>query len=206
MAQQASYLKDQLVGLHSSYKIALIDVALPTLRNLTAEEYKEFVDVTKWMIASDARVDLFEFMLQRMVARHLAGSFDRRKDPPIKYRDLGALGQHALIILSTMAGLSGSSDSSQAAFKNAMAVYNTVTGESPTQLSPSECSLDRIGQALDECEKTTLSVKKQLIFACGQAVMADGKVTSREAELLRSVADAIGIPVPPFVDLTQLAD
>ncbi len=205
MAEEASHLKDQLHGLHSSYKIALIDVALPTLRNLTAEEYTEFVDVTKWMIASDARVDLFEFMLQRMVARHLAGSFTRRKEAPVIYRDLGSLGQHALVILSTMAGLSGSGDSSHAAYKSAMSVYSAVTGQSPAQLPPSECSLDRIGEALDECEKTTAAVKKQLIFACGQAVMQDGKVTSREAELLRSVADAIGIPVPPFVDLSQVS-
>lgn len=205
MAEFSSRWMQELAGLHSAYKIALVDVALPTLRGLTPEEYEQFVEVTKWMIASDARVDLFEFMLQRMVARHLAGSFRPRREPKVEYTELAQLHDHAMILLSTISGLSGDQDRINAAFAEVLRVYMEMTDRIAEQQPPNKCGLGRIGEALDEFEKATAEVKKQLIYACGKAVMQDGQVTSREAELLRSIADAIGIPVPPFVDFSQVS-
>ncbi len=39
-----------------------------------------------------------------------------------------------------------------------------------------------------------------ILLACGKAVVADGQVTEREAELLRAIADSLDCPVPPFVE------
>ena len=48
-------------GLHSARKIALVELALPTLRGLSPSEYERFRDITRWLIASDEKVELFEF-------------------------------------------------------------------------------------------------------------------------------------------------
>jgi hypothetical protein len=37
------------------------------------------------------------------------------------------------------------------------------------------------------------------MLACAATVMADDKVTDREAELIRAIGDALDCPVPPFV-------
>ena len=39
-----------------------------------------------------------------------------------------------------------------------------------------------------------------MLNACAYTVAADDKVCSREAELLRAVADALDCPIPPFIE------
>ena len=65
--------------------------------------------------------------------------------------------------------------------------------------NPHEFALKNIEAALDKFSMSTPLVKKQLLYICGTAVMNDGEVASREAELLRATADAIGCSIPPFV-------
>ncbi len=67
-------------------------------------------------------------------------------------------------------------------------------------------SLGDLDEVLDKFDVATPLVKRELLVACGEAAAADGDLTSREAELLRSIADAIGCPVPPFVSNLEEAD
>ena len=68
-----------------------------------------------------------------------------------------------------------------------------------------DCGLRQIGSALDKFDLAAPMVKKELLVACGKAVMSDGKIVSEEAELLRAIADTIGCPVPPFIYEERLA-
>ena len=62
-----------------------------------------------------------------------------------------------------------------------------------------DCGLQQIGEALDRFDQAAPMVKKSLLIACGNTVMADDEIVSDEAELLRAIADTIGCPIPPFV-------
>jgi hypothetical protein len=42
-------------------------------------------------------------------------------------------------------------------------------------------------------------LKRNILMACGKTVVANGHVNEREAELIRAIADALGCPMPPFV-------
>ena len=55
-------------------------------------------------------------------------------------------------------------------------------------------------QLLDKFEQAAPLVKRQILVACVTAATRDGKLLSREAELLRTIADSIGCPLPPFPD------
>ena len=61
-AERAQSWSDALVEQHSSQKIALIDLSIPSLRKLSHPEYERFIHATQWLIASDGHVDIFEFM------------------------------------------------------------------------------------------------------------------------------------------------
>ena len=74
-------LHAEMGDLHSSTKIALIDLAIPTLRRLSPDEYERFGALMKRLIESDRQVDLFEFMLQKIVRRHLDIYFSRTHPP-----------------------------------------------------------------------------------------------------------------------------
>lgn len=185
---------------HSSRKIALIDLAIPTLRRLTMPEYERFIGITKWMIASDGQVDIFEYMLQKVLERHLDAHFVKGGSPRIKFTKLGQLGSEVNVLISTMAGI-GARDSGDldAAYAGAVDALVERGGERLNILAPSECGLDKVDGALEKLEQASPVVKRDVLHACGVAVMSDGVLGSREAELLRAAADAIGCSIPPFV-------
>ena len=184
----------QLVHLHSSEKMALIDLSIPALRQLSLSEYDRFIEITQRLIASDGQVDLFEFMLQHMVERHLNAHFRPKSTAKIRYHSIEVLIVETNILVTTMAAIGGG-DQMAAAYQAAAAEWGWQLEMAPS----SDCGLKSIGMALEKFEVAAPLVKKQLLRMLGLAVMHDGVIESREAELLRATADAIGCAIPPFV-------
>ncbi|MEX2580167.1 MAG: M48 family metallopeptidase [Verrucomicrobiales bacterium] len=200
-------LVDGVQPIHSAVKLGLVDLAIPSLRHLSPEEYRRFRKIMRQLIASDRQVDLFEFALARVVSRHLDTFFHERKPEKIRYRRFDRLRDETGILLSTLAALSHRGDDAAAreAFDLAARhLHETDRVEVPHK-SGEECGLDRIEAALDKFAEATPILKKRLLEACGESILADGVVTSREAELVRAIADTMGCPLPPFVRTAQLA-
>ena len=182
----------------SSQLIALIDLALPSLRRLTPAEYGRFSHILTQLITADAQIDLFEFMLQKVVRRHLDLHFRRTQPPRIEVRRLQDAAPEASAIISAFAALSGEPGSP--GHQQALAAANRALAEHAIQWTAelATVSLDRVDAALDRFDRAVPMVKKQLIYLCANVVFADGQVSNHEAELLRAVGDTIGCPVPPF--------
>lgn len=199
--------QELLESLHSAEKIALLDLCMPTLRQMSQPEYGRFIQLMHWIIATDEKVDLFEFMLQHAVTRHLAGHFepDRRKVPagPERMDDLPAAGN---VLLTVMARMERTEESAARAFQAAVKGGNGFEGWSPELLPEDSFSPEEVRSALVEFETAAPMVKKTILQMCGFAAAEDGILTSREAELLRAVADAIGVSLPPFVRDVQLQE
>jgi Zn-dependent protease with chaperone function len=77
----------------SAEKIALVDMAMPTLRGLSVGEYRRFAEVVDVLMQSDRRIDLFEYTLSRMIQRHLARHFEGAGPTPVRYRSALAFGR-----------------------------------------------------------------------------------------------------------------
>ncbi len=137
-------------------------------------------------------------MLQHVVQRHLDSHFRQRGYPKIKFRKIQSLQHETNVLLSTLAALGGS-EQMKAAYTAAVAEHDWQT----SMLSPEDCGLAQIEVALEKFDHATPLVKKQLLRICGLAVMHDGEIASREAELLRAIADAIGCSLPPFVQFGE---
>ena len=73
-------------------------------------------------------------------------------------------------------------------------------GRSRLSLLPSEeCTTDALDDSLDVLASAPPFVKKSVLEACAACVLADEKVTVREFELLRAIADSLDCPIPPIV-------
>ncbi len=188
-----------LRDVHSSEKIALLDLCIPTLRRLTMPEYERFIDITRWMIASDGEVDLFEFMLQKVLERHLSAHFLHYGGVKTKYTKISKLSQEVNVLISTMSGIGASDgDELNAAYASARDSIDDLKG-GLSILPPAECGLNQVDKALKKIERSSPLIQRDVIHACGLAVMNDGVLESKEAEMLRAIADAIGSSLPPFV-------
>ena len=61
-------------------------------------------------------------------------------------------------------------------------------------------SVLRIDAALEHLAQASPQLKKLVLNACAHAVASDGVLQSREAELLRAIADTLDCPLPPFLE------
>jgi hypothetical protein len=189
----------ELREVHSTVKIALLDLCIPTLRKLTMPEYERFIGITHWMIASDGEVDIFEFMLQKVLERHLSNHFLNYGGAKTRYTKLNKLSHEINVLISTMAGIGAKNGKDLGKAYGAASSKLAELGESLSILPPEKCGLQEVDKALDKLEEASPMIKKQLIHACGLAVMSDGELECKEAEMLRAVADSIGSSLPPFV-------
>lgn len=200
MAQISVHWHTELKDLHSTVKIALLDICVPSLRQLGRLEYERFIELTHYLIESDSRVDLFEFMLQKVLQRHLDAHFIRQASPSVKYYKINDVLHEVNVILSTIAGVGGHSlEGVQSAYKAATVELSKKFTVALSLLPPEECGVDKIELAIERLEKASSIVKKELLDSCIIAINHDEEVTSEEAELLRATADALGCTIAPFI-------
>ena len=60
-------------------------------------------------------------------------------------------------------------------------------------------SMARLTDAADELAFVYPQDMKTVITACAAVINADGRVTARETELMRAIAETLGVPVPPLL-------
>jgi Zn-dependent protease with chaperone function len=187
-------------GIPPQARIPLVDLALPALRRLSPPQFEQFRAAVNALIASDEQTDLFEFMLQKIVMRHLDTRFYPERRPVTQFYDLRPLVRDAGILLSATA-YAGADDPTlaHAAFaKGAESLGHIARAEIPW-LPPTECDLKHLDAALDRFAQSVPQIKKNVLTACAETVAADAMIQQREAEILRAIADALDCPLPPFL-------
>ena len=187
-------------------KIPSLDLALPALRRLPPEQFQQFRAAIGTLAASNAKSDLFAYMLQKIVARHLDTYFLPERRPVTQFYALHPLARDCGVLLSATAyaGQENATELSAAFAKGAEYLNQAARCEIPL-LPPDECDLSDMDAALERLSQAVPQIKKNLLGACAQTVAADGVIQQGEAELLRAIADALDCPVPPFVQPEEVA-
>ena len=181
-------------------RIPLVDVALPALRRLSPPQFEQFRSAVNALIAGNNQTDLFEFMLQKIVMRHLDTRFYPERRPVTQFYDLRPLARDAGILLSATA-YTGADDATQAqaAFAKGAESLGRIARTEIPWLPPTECGLSHLDAALDRFGQSVPQIKKNVLSACAETVAFDNIIQPREAELLRAIADSLDCPLPPFI-------
>jgi hypothetical protein len=180
--------------------LPIINLALGGLRQLSAEQFRNFSQTLQWLIESDGKVELFEFVLQKIVMRNLDSQFNGPKKSVVQFYTIKPLVPDCAVVLSALANIS-SDDASEIekAFETG-APYLRVPDDSDLNLLPKEnCGVNEIDAALNRLAQAVPIIKKNLIEACIHTVGADGVIMESEAELLRAISDTLDCPMPPFL-------
>ncbi|HEY1663955.1 MAG TPA: M48 family metallopeptidase [Verrucomicrobiae bacterium] len=180
--------------------LPMVNLALGALKQLTVEQYGDFSKTLDWLINSDGTVELFEFVLQKIVLRHLDSQFHGARKPIVQYYVIKPLVPDCALLLSALANLSSNDPAEiQKAF-DAGAPFLRSPDDTDLQLIPrAQCGLDKIDAALNRMVQAVPNIKKNLLDACVHVIGADGVVLEAEAELLRAIADTLDCPIPPYV-------
>jgi len=188
----------QAVATHA--RLPLVDLALPGLRQMSPGQFQQFRAAVQKLVESDGEIDLFEYVLQKIVLRHLEPYFVQARKPLVQYYSLKPLAPDCAVLLSALAYLGHEEpDKIQFAFQQG-AQPLSYHAQVPLSLLPQEaCDLEQVNAALDRLSEAVPQIKKNLLNACAQTVAADGVIQESEAELLRAIADTLDCPIPPLI-------
>lgn len=200
MRQETVRIWPEAQSLPPQARMPVVDIALPALRSLSPPQFEQFRAAVKTLVASDSKIDLFEYMLQKIVMRHLETQFFPAGRSVTQFYDLRPLAHDAGVLLSATA-YAGHEDPAQAraAFAQGAETLSRIARLEIPWLPPDQCELSHLDRALERFNQAVPQIKKNVLNACAQTVAADGVIQPREAELLRAVADALDCPVPPFL-------
>jgi len=181
-------------------RIPLVDLALPALRRLSRQQFEQFRAATETLVASNSETDLFVYMLRKIVVRHLKTYFFPEQRRVTQFYALRPLASDCGVLLSATAyaGQENATKAYAAFGQGAESLSRAARSEIPW-LPPDQCDLSHIDAALVRLSQAVPQIKKNVLNACAQTVVADGVIQEGEAELLRAIADTLDCPVPPFV-------
>jgi Zn-dependent protease with chaperone function len=195
-------LLQQVYGLVREMYLPLVELALPSLAQLSPPQYRAFMVLQQQLIRADGNLSLFEWCLYRIL-RH---SLERRPLPKGRL-DLQDCHKECVVVLGALAK-AGHSDANEA--KLACAAGLDSLGVDPSSVSLEAADSMNAGtidyaldyklleKALGRLRQLKPLQKPRLLKAMLRCITQDGKVTGAEGELLRAVAAILDCPVPPW--------
>jgi Zn-dependent protease with chaperone function len=180
--------------LESRFRLPLIDMAMPALRQLSSEQYKRFKNNLNTLIHADNHVSMFEWALHKIVVCNLDLDFERRYTFSGKYGRIKQLTKEYSVLLSYLARATPEADPQQAI----QAAMDQLDGMQLELLPADQTTLDDLDRATDKLVHLKPLLKPQLLKACAACIAADAKVTAHEMELLRALSALLDCPLPPL--------
>ncbi len=182
-------------------RLAVIEMAVPALRELSARHFQLFKRNIDALIQFDADVTLFEWTLQKIVVCSLSADHSRGALQSDKSRLLGQLLPECAILLSVIAR-SSAQDEAEAG-KAFRAAAKELETDKIHLLASHEATVEAMDSALEKLAQLRPLHKQRLLRASAVCVSADGRVAAVEVELLRAISLLLNCPMPPTDSLSS---
>lgn len=189
-------LEVDFADLADGQRLPLLQLTLPALRELSGQPLARFLDALDEIVHADARVTPFEYALQRVLTQALAQGANPRAQV-VQYHSFHPVAGEIAIVLSVLANASTERPEMAVQAFAAGAAQLKLVEQTLTYLEGPARSLEQFDAALDKLARASLPIRQRTLIAAAQVVNADGQLRVVEFELLRAVAAALDIPMPP---------
>ena len=173
-------------------RLALVELAIPALKELTATQYQAFHEMLWQLIQADQHTSFAEWLLYRMLTHQLTPHFSHEARQSIKYRELQAVAPAIEQWLSYLAQQAENAEQASHIFAAGCAALSLPSlnlQELPTQ--------ETLGNALDQLQQSSPTIRFNFLQALVKTIEFDGKISGHEAELFQMLAYCLDCPIPP---------
>lgn len=194
---QVNTLLATVKAMQIEFRLPLIDMALPTLRQLSAAQYQLFKKNLLFLVQADQRIDLFEWSLQKILFHHLDPVFEQPDKKMAKFGTLVAVKEHIDVLMSMLvyACVQDKGD-----IKVAFASAEKELGLNNLILLPrKQINIQNLGVAVDTLALLKPLLKPPLLKACLTVITQDKYYSPNEMEMMRAIAAVLDCPLPPYV-------
>jgi len=191
-------------GLDRNLKLPILDLSLPTLRQMSPSQFAKFKQTITVLVESDGKLDLFEFSLQQIITNRLEASYHPTAKKQV-YKSIEPLIDDAKNLIAKLAFV-GHADNieAQKAFDAAMKKIPIPAAESKPKVV-SDVSFNKVSRSITRLAMAKPGVKQVIFDACAHCVLFDRTVSIKEAELLRAIAYSLDLPIAPFMTNADLS-
>jgi hypothetical protein len=187
-----------LVGAEEELKpeqrLPLMEVALPSLKRHPPDFVQKVLETVNKLIHADGRVDVFEYLLARVVSKYLWEAMNPQAVRNSGRKSLSGLLPEAAMVVAILARHGHKSETAaNKAFESGVNEFNTKK----TIAFPSvDQWIETLDRSLEKLDRLKLSDKEILVRSLIVTVTSDGELVTEELELLRAVCALIHVPVP----------
>lgn len=176
-------------------KLPVAEMAFPALKRRPPEFTARVLSTIELLSQADDQIDVFEFLLARVIARDLWESANPHAARISGNKSLSALNAEALTVLAVLARHGHEQpeyvQSAFAAGLKVLGIENADVGQ--TEPADWAAALDA---ALPKLDKLKAKDKQVLVESMLAVVLADEELKPTELELLRVVCELIHVPLP----------
>ncbi|MGM0449747.1 MAG: M48 family metalloprotease [Pseudomonadota bacterium] len=180
-----------LHDLGPAYRVPLVELSLPALRELAAGARGQLLRDMEQLIREDRGARLHDIAILGFLKRHLGRGAARNRK--VVHRRYGPVMPDIRRLLWLMAS-AGTRDDPESLYREAMAGF-----ESDARPPSGEgTSARKLLESLGRLAGLPAMLKPAILDACVHCIQDDGRVSPREYELLRIIADQLDCPMPPL--------
>jgi Zn-dependent protease with chaperone function/uncharacterized tellurite resistance protein B-like protein len=174
-------------------RLAVLDLAIPALKQLTRTERKTLFTVLRQMIQLDSKISRFEYILYWLLKKQLYGQVKRSR---VSINSLKKVPNEVAMIVAMIIETSANDFSSrQKLFSSIMASI----GLPEMLMSATAFDANAIHKAVKILTQLAPIPKKSLLCALEDCITEDKLIVPEEAECLRALAELMDCPIPPLI-------
>ncbi|MBN1379951.1 MAG: M48 family metallopeptidase [Gammaproteobacteria bacterium] len=178
-----------LATLNIKFRLPLIELCIPSLKQLSEKQKLQFDNDLKVVIRADDKFELWEWALYKIFSL----SLNKPQNTGMGKYKLADLREECQLLLATVV-CCGKGDQ-QAAYFDAASKLGINTEMPDVQ----KLKRSAINAALDRLRRLKPLEKPLLLKALCIAVQSDHIVDAKEVELVRAIAEGIDCPMPPLI-------
>lgn len=192
--EELKHLLQRVRQLGTRLRLPLVDLAMPALKGLSAEERRALRHDLHRLARADGRLNLFELLLTCLLDEHLAAHAGRAT--PVRFHRYEPVAEDLRVVLSLMVHASGAGGNAAQTLFTRFARGLLPVGT--TLLPRARCTLATLQRSLKRLRDLSPLLKGPVIDALADLARADARVQVAEMELLRLVGELMDCPVPPL--------
>lgn len=178
------------------HQLTLLELSIPALKTLSRQQYTVFARNTAKLITADGVVDVFEWVVHRLLVKDLHGHFERPPRSHGRVSSIARVSDAAAKLLSILASHSHKD------FQAQLDAYNAgsdAIGIDEPFSKQEYFDYERMNESLGDLRELRPLLKPQLLKACALTVMHDGQLNATEFALMQGIAATLDCPLPPSV-------
>lgn len=193
--QELRQLLNALLTLKIQYRLPLISMSLPALKGLSPKQKTALNTDLLTIIHADDTVEVWEWALHYWITQL---ALRKPEIPKPKYDDFSQIADETTLLVSAVAYASSKAISETAqrlVFKAAERELGITLGI----VNKAALTSDKLVKAVEDLRYLNPLLKANFLKALSLVAQHDGVIEAKEIELIRTIAEGIGCPIPPVI-------